>query len=66
MAAGVIKAVRYGQMLGGDLHTITVEVDPEATDQTEPDQTEEEADDTPKDNTDGPEKAAENNTPDPE
>jgi hypothetical protein len=28
---GVIKAVRYGQILGGDLRTVTVEVDPEAT-----------------------------------
>jgi MFS family permease len=28
---GVIKAVRYGQILGGDLRTATVEVDPEAT-----------------------------------
>ncbi len=28
---GVIKAVRYGQMLGGDLHTVTVEIDLEAT-----------------------------------
>jgi hypothetical protein len=28
---GVIKAVRYGQMLGGDLHAVTIEIDPEAT-----------------------------------
>ena len=28
---GVIKAVRYGQMLGGDLHTVTVDVDPDTT-----------------------------------
>ncbi len=28
---GVLKAVRYGQILGGELHTVTVEIDAEQT-----------------------------------
>lgn len=28
---GVLKAVQYGQMLGGELHAVTIEVDPEVT-----------------------------------
>jgi amino acid transporter len=28
---GVLKAVQYGQMLGGELHVVTVEIDSEAT-----------------------------------
>ncbi|MBC7223646.1 MAG: APC family permease [Anaerolineae bacterium] len=28
---GVVKALRYAQVLGGDLHVVTVEVDPEET-----------------------------------